>query len=509
MRAALPLTLLTLVLGIAWLATRSDEPPLPRVGGEERAPVREDTTTPELAPRSSGRESAESAPPAEEVVDAAADLVVLTPTATGEGDLEATVPIVLKVVDEDEAPVADASVRIWAMRSVENPGSHSLYRGEEPLGVTDRAGRVELEHWAWVDVDGRTGQVTLRIEHPDYVTFTDDVAIGPGEHVVHLTRGATVVVTGWYREPSNVIRDLKVLVDRESQLGPDGWKPLDDGRLATTKIPPGRHWLVASHADPELGLLSSAAEAFEVGEVGWETLHVELHAPLELVGELDANVPRPVVDGHVMLVLRAGGVGGEPVLSQRFEAAIRADGSFVLTGLRPGSGQVLALCRGWSSLRTLADDPLQAGIHLDPSASAEERSAALQRAGERAYILQRAEVPQVETPFPVLMERTGTLEVTVLAPSGAPLEGATVSASPNVHVVGVGAWIFPWRTWNANTGPDGVARIEDLPPDSSLWFSAGAKGMRMTAELRVETPWTEIVSGETARAELRLEDGDE
>lgn len=488
MRIALLLLGLVLVVAAVLFGTRPAAPPAPDVAGEGFVVEASRGAAPELAAGPAAREAVALDPargpePADEEVPDAADPPDEEPPGV-EGDLEARTPITIRVVDASDAPVPEASVEIWAMRSVDEPGAHSLYRGEQPFGETDREGRVELDHWEWVSIDSRTGQVTLQITHPDFVTFTGDVPIGPGERVVRLDRGATVVVTGWYGSPSNVIEDLALEVDREAKLAPDAWKRLADGRLATNRLPAGMHWIVASHDHAELGRLSSTAEGFEVGEVGWETLHLELHPPIAFVGELDASVPRPVVDGHVMLVLTAGGVsGGGPSLSQRFEADVQPDGSFVLPDLRPGTGRIFALCRGWSSKR----EDLDRGRPT----------------------LQRAEVPQVDAPHVVRMERTGTLEVTVLGPSGAPVEGATVNASPNVVVRRVGAWIHPWRDWTSTTGPDGIARIEDLPPTEYLWFGASADGLRMTAADRVETPEVEIHSGETTFREIQLELGED
>jgi len=512
MRIALPLLALAILVGVFLLWIQPVDHPMQGLAPEDQSGEAEDQGAPDLTLGPSSREVASVAPadspePADDD-EPEAEVHADEGPPTGGGDLVAKVPISIKVLDDTDTPVAGATVTIWAMRR-EDAGGHYLYRGEQPFGETDREGVVELDHWQWVTIDGRTGEVTLRVTHPDFVTFSGDVTIGPGQHVVHLERGATVVVTGWHGVPSNVILDLKLRVDREAKLGSDAWGPLEDGRLSTTQISPGTHWIVASHEHPELGLLSSAATRFEVGDVGWETLHLELHGPIDFVGRLDSSVPRPVADGHVMLVLRSGGLlANEPVLSQSFEAMVESDGSFVIAGLRPGDGQVFALCRGWSSTKTLADDPLQIGIQLGETASAEERRRQVEDAGDRAYILQRAEVPQVDTPYVVQMEPTGALEVTVLSPGGTAVEGASVRTGPNVRVMGVGSWIHPWRDWSATTGPDGVARIEDLPPTHGLWFVASADGLRMTAEDRAETPAADIPSGHTASSEIHLETGD-
>ncbi len=487
LRLATPLLLLALLLCLFWLWVPITDNAVEGLGRQPSSDESDGGAPQDLILGPTPRESIPAEPAGSPEPPDDASQIAAPPEEQeppGQGNLEAIVPVTIRVVDDTDGPVADASVTIWAMRPEAKPGGHYLYRGEQPFGETDREGRVELEHWEWVTIDGRTGAITLKVTHPEFVTFTGDVTLGPGEHVVRIERGATVVVTGWHGSKSNVIHDLKLQVDREAKLDSDAWAPLDDGRLATTRIPSGERWIVASHSHPELGRLSSTAESFTVGEVGWETLHLELHDPIDFVGRLDSSVPRPIVDGHVMLVLYSGGSNGiQPVLSQQFEAEIEPDGSFVLAGLRPGQGQIFALCRGWSSERALWK-------------------------GDLKDLLPSTEVPQIETPYVVRMERTGTLAVTVLGPDGTPVVGATLHAWPNVRVTGVGSWMHPWREWSNTTGTDGLARIEDLPPTIFLMFGASAEGLRMTAKDRADTPNLDLPSGATASAEIHLETGD-
>jgi hypothetical protein len=511
----LPLVLLVVaLLAVVFLTLQRSDHATPIA--LERAPVDAneavDSTSNHLAPDSVARvppiadagSSSESVPAQSDGVAAKAAVEPVV----GEGDLEAKSPIVIRVVDDLDAPVADAEVSIWAMRPAQPGSGHYLNRGDPSLSSTDHEGRVHLEHWDWVTIDFRTGQVTIIVEHPNFVTYKGDLDIRPGEHVVHLERGATVVVTGWVADPTNVVHDLTLRVDRESNLGADAWCFLPDGRKATNRLPPGPHWIVATHMHSKLGRMSSAPQHFEVGGVGWETLHLQLHAPIDFVGQLDAAVPRPITAGHVQLVLTSGGLGGSRInLSDRYEAPIDTDGTFVIQDVRPGDGQIFALCRGWSSIETLADDPRQVGMTFSREPTEERKREELAMLGQRAFILQRAQVPQVESPIVVLMQRTCSLEVTILGPHGGPLEGAHLGASPTVRVMGVGSWIYPWRDWSAKTDANGVARIDNLPAHDDLWFHASAAGMRMSKRDRENPPRVSVSPGEVTTATLRLESG--
>jgi hypothetical protein len=325
--------------------------------------------------------------------------------------------------------------------------------------------------------------------------------------VVTLRRGATVVVSAWYRTPDAVVTDLAIHADWQAQLPRSAWTRESDGRLSTTRFSPGPHLIWVEHESAERGRLSSAIVGFELGENDWKELEVELHAPLSLRGRLDDSVPRPILDGHVWLNLHESAGVGTSYARDR-EAPVAEDGTFELADLSPGRGQIIALCRGWVSRRTRVDTPEEAGIRFGHEPTPAEIEEALANAGDRAFQAQRVAVPSAE-PLVVLMEPTGALEVTVEKPDGSPLAGALVHTSPNVFWIGVGSTIFPWREWSATTDALGLVRIEDLPPDDALWVQAGHAAFRMKRADRDAMPRVRIDSGQTAKLEIELERSDD
>ncbi len=464
------------------------EPLAPATRADERAP---DAAL--AGSRERERESEAAAPMRAEPVAQSQE----QPSATAdershEPDLDARTTLTIRVVDALGLPVEDAEVTIRGLRSESEPGSWHSYPGNEPVGRTSFDGRVGLEHVVWVDIDGRTCRVDLAVEHPDFVPFDDhSFAIGPGEHEVVLERGATVVVSGWVGSPDVVVSDVVIELEREAGLGADAWERTPQGTLATTRLAPGAHMIRLEHRSEEHGHRFSAVTTFELAEADWKELRLELVGAERLAGELDPAVPRPIARGRVMLDLHEGGLASnEPTLARRFEAEVASDGSFVVEGLPPGSGQIIALSDGWVSRRTLADS-------FDASAEAEPRDV--------DFVPQRVDVPQSTTPFLVAMHRTGSVEVTVRAEDGTPLANAYVGASPNVHFEGVGAIIFPWREWHAATDASGVARIDDLEPTDALWIGAQHATHRMNAADRARYPAVAIRAGETTRVTLTLE----
>ena len=149
-------------------------------------------------------------------------------------DLEAKTSIQIRTLDPDGLPIEGVTVSIWAMRSQRDPGAHYLYRGEGPTAVTDHRGIATLDHWVWVDLDGKTGQVTLSATHADFTPFQGDVEIGPGVRDIVLAWGATVVVSGWYGERSRRVRDIEVQVDRDARLPATAWTGPGAPRPAST-----------------------------------------------------------------------------------------------------------------------------------------------------------------------------------------------------------------------------------------------------------------------------------
>ncbi|MBL4770658.1 MAG: hypothetical protein JKY61_05850 [Planctomycetes bacterium] len=413
------------------------------------------------------------------------------------GDLNSKVPITIRVLDETNTPVAMATVRVYAMLSDDNPNEHFQYRGVPVGGTTDHDGRLKLDIWEWVNIDGRAREVTLQVTHEAFVIFTGNILIGSTESVIYLERGPTVVVTGWYGAHSKIIRNLELHIDDETDLGLNAWSPLLDGRLATNRIPKGVHWIVASYTHPKLGRMSSLAERFEVQEFGWETLHLELHPTTTFIGQLDASVPRPIINGKIMLIMHSESLdASDPVISKGFPSDIAPDGSFTIPNLRPGVGQFFALCQGWSSSKGALDTTLHRTVQGESLPS--------EAGNSQTHLLQHTRVPQIDNPYIVLMERTGSLKVTVSGSIGDPLESATVYAMPNINVTGVGSWAHPWRHWVATTDATGIARIHNVPPTPSLRFGVSAKGLQMNARARENTPVVAIQSGKEASTAIRL-----
>ncbi len=485
-----------------------------RYGGEPEAPEVAPTATPARgAPAPVGAEPKEALlVPAGRVEIAPSGTAASTaagneaPAAVPEqADLAARDWLEIQVLDPEGRPVPDAQLSIGGVRKEGDRGSWYGMRDGPATARSDAQGRARISYTRWVDIDGRTIEVDLEVTHAEFVPFRDaSFALGPGQHPVVLRRGATVIVSGWLGSRELVITALDIHADRDSQLPSSDWTRERDGRLSTTRLSPGKHLIWLTHASEAHGNLASKIEGFELGESEWKELHLELHPLATQSGRLDAAVPRPVLDGHVWVNLNQGGAGDEPSIDRDFEAPVREDGTFELADLPPGRGQIIALCRGWVSRRTPFDPVEAVTRRLGRYPSPREIEQAFQEEEPESLQAQRIALP-ARGPLVVAMEPAGSLEVTARDQDGTPLAGVLVATSPNVYWIGVGSTIFPWREWRAETDALGRARIDDLPPDESLWVQAHHDAFRMTRADRDRIPSVEIVSGRTAERTLVLE----
>lgn len=513
--AACSLLGLAVLLGIVFLGSRPAREGAVRARSE--APEPERMTHADLAATAADERRATPGAAAGAAVEAAAPEE--TPAAPAvepapepeEADLRRKDTLDLRVVDARGVGVAEAEVRLRGMRSSASPGSWYPYRGEEPSGKTDTDGRLRLEHWTFVDQDGRTTDVDLFISHPEYAPFRESsFKIGPGEHEVVLHRGSTLVVSAWLGTAEKRVAPITVQLDRDSLLASDAWRVNADGSLETTQILPGSHLLRVEHHSAEHGACFSAIEPFELAEGDWKALDVELFPGERLAGELDAAVPRPVRSAHVQLCIRGGSDNQGPKLSREYEAEVDAQGRFIFEDLPRGSAQLFALASGWSARNTPADTLEEAGIEAQepPEDLSADLRAKLQESLDArmrgTLMAQRCRVPS-ELPVIVLMEPTATIEARVLTASGAPLEGAVVNLSPNICYDGVGCSIVPWREWQSTTDASGRTLIADVPPDEHVWISAYRAGYQMRQADRIEMISSPALSGQVNLVEIVLE----
>ena len=481
-------------LWIAW--PRGGEPPelaAPAPVPSGGAPASRSTLSPAALAADAEARVADVAPRPVEAPDGAD-----APTAIDREEMRA---LRIRVTDRRDAPVARAEVAVRGFRTAAEPGSAYGWRWGDLRVETGADGTARIDHHAWSrsihEQWIELSTLILEVAHPDFRTARVEAAVGDEEVHVVLELGSVLIVSGWIGSPDVRILDVRPTLCHDAGVELDDWVPLRDGRLSCNKIPTGRH-VIRLRAERDGVPYASVGTELELLPDDQQELCLELHPPHTVHGSLDPAVPRPVEHGQVRAAVQSGARARGAVLAEYVAAEVSAEGSFELADLPPGEVEVVALCDGWTS------------IHLPP---AEPESTS------RPQL-----VPEdLEGVFVLRMEPAASLAVTVLAPDGSPLSGASVQTSPNVHWRTGFAQIFveiesmeEWtrRRWWAATDEAGVALLANLPPAKGQSVIVNRPGYRMPV---ATTPWgaeqrglwVDLAPGETARVEVRLEAGED
>ncbi|MEM1453153.1 MAG: RNA polymerase sigma factor [Planctomycetota bacterium] len=404
--------------------------------------------------------------------------------------------VVMRVEDAFGVPIAQAKLHAISWSSREEPQSSISWFGDEEdgyMGESGTDGVVTLRYrreYDWSDEGLRTlATVGFTVTHPDYRPHKQyRLDVSEGETVIVLERGSFLVVSGWLGSEDRVVTDVVPHMTFGANVGPDDWLPVRDGRPSCGRIPDGSHAIYLSHVDDEGRSWFSEVTPFSIDENEQKELSMELVPARLLRGALDEAVPRPIEKGEVELNLYVdtGHPGSEMLRTYRVEVA--EDGTFELRDLPPGRGEMIGICSGWASRQVLA-------VSDDPNAT-EKR--------QHQHVEADAET------FELLMEPTGTVELTLVDPTGSPVEGAFIQCSPNVHWAIGYANIFMGRNPVGRTNAEGVAVIEDLPGGAATPVSVNTNGR---FRLPCRTPGDEstrsisfkVVSGETTEMRVQMD----
>ena len=129
------------------------------------------------------------------------------PAAPAKVDKAARDWVNLIVQDRFGAPVANAEISMFGMRTKSHPGSHYAWPTEPSLGRTAADGTARVWYPVWVTPDDEAGELTFKVSHPDFVTkVVDNFKVGAEKRTIVLERGSFVMVSGWIDSPSERIR---------------------------------------------------------------------------------------------------------------------------------------------------------------------------------------------------------------------------------------------------------------------------------------------------------------
>ena len=350
--------------------------------------------------------------------------------------------IIVQVTTPHDEPIEGATVRPYGLRTRAERGSHYGWNpkthGPNADLHTDAEGKIEIQYPKYVTERLETGEISLQVDHEGFRSVTEDYPIDRTPIIVEMTRGrrySLQAVDATTDEP--IVKN--VFCELSGEGGWNEWKLLENGTLRSRAVGLERDFLrVIVFPDDGPALFSAP---FYLGNQPEQIRDYRLpNIPVEpgrqIKGRLDDTVPRPVMNGHV--VLRAVNTIARDDRDSRLGwsdwVPIDAEGHFHFDSV-PGNSIVMAVavCDGYLSAAGIPEELEAAGIEGGDAEAFSSSSQILP-------LVIRLKDNLDDWTLPMLP--TASCRVTVLAPDGSPLPGANVSAWPNQYFPGIGSTVI-------------------------------------------------------------------
>ncbi len=349
------------------------------------------------------------------------------------------IKIRVQVRNPEGEPVVGAVVRPSGLRTRAQPTNHSGWaesrHGKLPLVKTDEDGIAEVLCPKFVVEKVETGKITWLVDHEDYIVFREDRSVDDAPAEIVLQSGRRIVIGAVHAKTGVAITE-----NLHASLGDGGfafkeWNLTSSGMLMSRAVDMNRRMMRVFHVPSDGPVLFSAPIDLEKhgDKSGVLIRNVKLQSGTRIEGMIDKSVPRPVMNGTVVVTVVEG------VELEIWEARdswgdwtkINADGSFVFDSLPRGSVvQMIAVCDGFVSALPTEDEIKNVGFD---SKTLQNRSSLV--------IPQVARLKGDRISPTIRMEQTAICRVRVLDPEGQPLEGASVMMFPNQYWLGRGSQI--------------------------------------------------------------------
>lgn len=350
--------------------------------------------------------------------------------------------IVVQVTTPDDEPIEGATVRPYGLRTRAERGSHYGWNpkthGPNAVLHTDAEGKIEIQYPKYVTERLETGEISLQVDHEEFRSVTADYSVDPAPIKVEMTRGrrySLQAVDATTDEP--IVKN--VFCELSGEGGWNEWKLLEDGTLRSRAVGLERDFLrVIVFPDDGPALFSAP---FYLGNQPEQIRDYRLpNIPVEpgrkIQGRLDDTVPRPVINGHV--VLRAVNTIARNDRNSQLGwsdwVPIDAEGKFHFDSVpRNSIVMAVAVCDGYLSAAAIPEELEEAGIEG-------EDAEAFSSSSQILPLVIRLKDNLDDWTLPMLP--TASCRVTVLAPDGSPLPDAKVSAWPNQYFPGIGSTVI-------------------------------------------------------------------
>jgi beta-lactamase regulating signal transducer with metallopeptidase domain len=382
--------------------------------------------------------------------------------------------VLVVVQDEDGKPIAGATISPEGFRVKGIHGADAYTWRKDLFGppekvVTDADGKAYLKYPVIGIPEEKeyTGQLFFTVTHPDYATARpQEYSVDTPEKPIRLTRGIRLKVSGYVGSDRQSVPELVPFLNEEV-IHTNDWQKTDGNAYTFSQTTPGNHLVRLMGRLPSGQIVYSDVQEFFAEKGKDYNFDLEMKPGIRVEGHLDANVPRPVTNGRVIIGVRSREFPAWTNWNQidaifkrfpnvpgwRSYRLIASDGTFVFESVPPGELDVI--------------------VHGDGFASKNGGTYARNFGVPQPFPL-TVPVTRIE----VATEPTATLEFTGKTKAGKPIAGAWVGLNPNVIRIGGGLFgdmrssseepfnhlaPLPDVVYSAKTGEDGIAVIRNVP----------------------------------------------
>jgi len=400
--------------------------------GEETSPPTTQAAPPKVSPPPSAAAATKTPSPPAAVVPAESG------AASGKSEEASRNQKTIHVVDEQDRPVAGASVHVQTEIRRDNTNFAT------PITLTtDERGD------AFVAADPAVDRVFLSVKAEGYSEFTAQSSVVESR-TVRLKKGRTVQVRARDAQGNLLPRALPLLED--SRIYGREFSIRGEGVFESPVVPETRRLLRAAAVGPDGGLLfSDLVDTSAAPKDAQGIIDLVLRPGTRLEGRVDDAVPRPIQGGVVSFYLREDVEHrirvGKNSAGKRWvweeTALVEPDGTFVFPSLPGGGlGQLHVVVDGFLSRNPPAEE-LNAYFEEHQAGDLDAIGTALERS--MWPVLVPLDAPVVRTTVPC--NPAAKCQVRVFDPVGQPIAGAEIRFNPNGCFFG-GELFIPGTEWS-------------------------------------------------------------
>jgi beta-lactamase regulating signal transducer with metallopeptidase domain len=411
-------------------------------------------------------------------------------------------PVTITVLNAEGTPAANARVTVaWSGRPRPNPQPGTAAADVSLISVTPIGRQTEFS--GTTDSQGRC---TLPAAADDAgVLITNSTGCATG-YFADLMKDGTMKMRA-YRQGEDAM--VKLLQPKTSETGLPGSlrmrlsrgdKPVLDEQalilscaedsdlagtalLATVKLGvagwsygPGKRIAQAACRTPEGTYCFGPVKHVDLKAGDMVEVDSPLQPGIRIAGKVSDEVPRPVKDAQVMVIVNPEDNGVPSELTWSELQTLREDGTFEFRSLSPGYVTLCVLADGWTS-------------PLSP-----------EKAGNKNRPWSAGVITQSREDLVVPMQRTAACEVTVVDDSGSAVRGATVRISTYIAPRGLGNLSIIYSTRRAQFQTP-LRTIEDAFAGNGKW-SGQASQSKNLARVDTDDQGRALLEGLPALAEL-------